>query len=618
MADQYQFHRGKKQTEEKRASREEIQRARSACPGTPDHFRQMVERAVSEQCRGARFQSESEKHPKRRKRGWRRVLLPVAATLALGCGALAAGNLWLKPYMVERGFSEEDARTVLVTEPQQEMTELENVVYPTGPVKEMDWQEPLLEVTEAYFDGSSLYFIARGSQESEAYDLYLRDHGSINGYDGITDLRKLEEDSLYLGIIELFDKNVGSDILESDTVQVEMTAIAYPKYEGRIFHAWKDLEAYEKVYGTGAFESDYFPGTTCYVMSKEDALSGYTPQRITVQVPVTQEARDVMEQYISTDSLSQEFMIGVPAETETGEETESQTAKEEETEKISSPGAYQEVKVEGSHVTGDLVCESGSLPMDAEITQMTREVYTGTLEAKPIDMEALKSLYTAGTSDGWEQSEPFGWQYQDQHIFADSGIESARYSNHEISNGQDEGLECAEEGEELEFCRQILERLGKEVAAGTEDFTTYDNNLDYVAQTILEGLPVARTEDNWQWYTSNHITLENGSLSSLTISSNYTVKEKEKVVLLDMEEILNLVSQYVEEGEIDVFDGILPVTEISLEYYVEMTRNGLAFRPVWNFQYSWTTESEGVAHTWDGCFYIDAVTGALVRDTFGY
>ena len=65
-------------------------------------------------------------------------------------------------------------------------------------------------------------------------------------------------------------------------------------------------------------------------------------------------------------------------------------------------------------------------------------------------------------------------------------------------------------------------------------------------------------------------------------------------------------------------EGDQPVDEISLEYYVDLTKQGLIFRPIWNFK---------VPAIWDGMegseaaknyFYIDALTGALIRDCYGY
>ena len=617
MAERYIFQKNKEKRQ--RAGRKQIEQARGQYPKMPEHFRQMVEQAAQEGLRQTRGAERGKRSVSGKKRSPGRIFLPVAATLAIGCGALAAGNLWLKPYMTERGFTEEDAEKVLVTEPQQQVTELEHIVYPTGQVKDREWNEPLLCVEEAYFDGNSLYFAARGSEESEAYDLFLRDHGSINGYDGRTDLGKAEEESsLYLGRIELFDKSAGEEILEGDTVEVEMTVQAYPRYEGRTFLTWKDEEAYEKVYGTGAFESDYFPGTTCYILSREDYSNGYTPQQIRLQVPVTGEAREIIRRYLEEDGLTWDSLFGnlVKPETEEKEEPAESASKKEGGQEALS-GTVREIKIEENHVTGQLTGENGVLPLDAEITQMADTVYTGTLEAKPVDIEIMQSLYAAGEPEGWQENEDWGWQYQDRSVRVSSNIEHAHYENEEIEKGNISNPGVAVTGKEKEFCLQIMERLGKE--ALIEEISVSGETASYSAQEILEGLPVVSNAISEQWATSGYMVLEKGSLALLDVSSNYFVTAKEEAQLLDMEEILESTGRYAEAGELYLEDAVQPVTEINLEYNVEMTRNGLVFRPVWTFRYSviWTDQDGNPIDESERFFCIDAVTGALVRDTYG-
>ena len=114
MAERYIFQKNKEKRQ--RAGRKQIEQARGQYPKTPEHFRQMVEQAAQEGLRQTRGAERGKRSVSGKKRSPGRIFLPVAATLAIGCGALAAGNLWLKPYMTERGFTEEDAEKVLVTE----------------------------------------------------------------------------------------------------------------------------------------------------------------------------------------------------------------------------------------------------------------------------------------------------------------------------------------------------------------------------------------------------------------------------------------------------------------------------------------------------------------------
>lgn len=638
MADQYTFHEEKRSGGRHKASPRQVEQARNHYPKTPEHFRQTVERAVAAQAvveerlegkaaaaKGSA--SQAAKGRGSRKRRWGRILLPAAATLALGCGALAAGNLWLKPYLMERGFSEEEAGKVIVTEPGQQTGQAEDNDLNRS-AKKMDWEEPLLDVREAYFDGSTLYFMAEGSPQSQNYDLYLRDHGSINGHDGMASLQKLEDGAMYMGRIDLTDPDAGKEILEADTAQVEMTAAAYQKYEGRVFCIWKDEEAYQEIYGTGAFTSEYFPGTACYALPAEDVINGYTPQRITVQVSMTDEAKEIIQRYLAEGTLTWDTPGNVSSGAEEagsekgGETQESRTGHGEERELAAEDAGEslnQTVKIEGTHVSGALQMENDSLAVDGEITQMEQKVYTGTLRAEAIEMEKLKSLQGADSQDQWQETIDGGWRFGDWPIFVSSDIEAAHYQNDALDRDGGECGERAPEGGELEFCRQLLAGLGKETLVKKRNWGVQDETVsEYEARTILEGLPVVPVSTSNQWSTANTIMLENGCLSGLYLSSNLTVTEKEEARLLDLEEILARAGEYAASGEISVPENAGPVTEISLEYYVEMTREGLAFRPAWTFWYAVEMETDGNRSTLDQYFCMDAATGALIRDAFGY
>lgn len=648
MAKKYIF--DEEELEQQQASREQVEQARGEYPKTPEHFKRVVEQAVAaqyaqqdskehagEQSRkiekqvlrekddfrknGKQISPEEKdfrqiKKARRKKtgnKGWKRFWIPLAATLALGGAAVAAGSFLLKPYLTEKGFSEDEAEQIIVTEPQQQVTELENMVYPSGQVKEKDWQEPLLKVTEAYFDGNSLYFIGEASEEAEEFELYLRDHASINGNDGLTTLQKLEENSLYLGRIELADKSVGTELLEAETVEVEMTAIAYAKYEGPIFYTWMDSEVYDEIYGIGAFQSEYAPNSTCYALPMEDVINGYTPHKITMQISMTEEAKEIIEKYIADGKMTWDNQLtdGGPAD-----QVEAEAA--EETTNADMPGAGETTNADVADQQEETEDWEQWICADANVTQRTENVYLGTLKAEPMDSEAVQSLYTAGDPEQWigqeanQETNQWGhWQYQDQHIFASTSYDGIHYENNELSETGGDSLDNAEPGQEIAFCEQILQQLGWESIV--KETKSYEENLKYFqTQVILEGLPVAWDS---QWPCAGSMCLENGALSYMNAPAKLRVLEKEEAKLLDMEKIQERAVEYLTSKGMDDGWEIQPLKEISLEYYVDLTREGLIFRPVWNFQY--TANYEDGMET-ELFFYIDAVTGAMIRDTTGY
>lgn len=610
--------------ETERLPKRQVSEMQESCPDTPQQFRDMVQKAVMlqlEDC-GQGTESPMRYGKKRRYRAW----LLAAAVLAAGTMAVAAGNGWLKEQLLGRGFTEEEAEALVVTEPEQQVSELTDAVYPSGAPIQKEWSEPLLTVEEAYFDGNSLYFIAKPSGEAGSYDLYLRDHASVNGQDGITSLSKLEDEDRYFGQIEIRKKENAAEIIDVDSVKVDMTVVAYPRYEGKILYTWKDADVYEQVFGTGAFESEY--GWPCYVGPFKDMIAGYMPHELTMEIPLTEEGKQVIEQYLGDEDL----YAGNPLVDPEGqgknadEENPAETPEVQETaeSRMEPAAAAEPAEIEGNHVTWEIPGEGGSLKIDAEIINEAEHVYTGTLHAGVYPDEILKSLYEEGDPEQWEVIDSGNedgtskqFQYQDRHIFAGGDLEMTRYENNEAGL-EVQGTETTiDEEENRKLCMQVLEKLGLNGRMEEDEMFSGETAKYYKAQIMLEGLPLAWSS---QWNTTSSMRIENGELASAFAPAKLTVAEKEEVTLPGIEKALERVGQYVRSGELD-FTGwaVQPVTEIALEYYVDLTKQGLVFRPIWNFKLTFLTDAEdGASWKIDGHIYIDALTGALVRDTFGW
>lgn len=613
-----------------------VERARARYPHTPEHFRTMVEQAVAVQMEEEKRQKSVERRQKNieqrrenverrqekeqqeygvrvepqeskannrkgnirtgnirtvasknRKKSWHKMLLPLAASLVLGGAALAAGGYFLYQRMMEKGYTQKEAELLLVTEPEQQVTELTGIVYPDGPTKEKEWKKPLLTIREAYFDGNTLYFLAEGSEESANYELYLRDHGSVSGQDGITSLEKLEADRLYLGEITLMDSDAAEKIIEDDSAEVVMTAIAYPKYDGNILYTWKDAEAYDEIFGIGAFE--YKEYGLCYVLPQEDVTIGYTPHQITMQVPLTEEAKAVIEQYRTEAQGTLSVSGGNGQEESTSEEGMHGAVNTSEYENNKAAQAAS-ISVEESHITATLPGTERNLYIDAEVVQGAAEVYTGILEMEKVDPEALMDLYQSESKDQW--------------IRRGDADSSAIYQK-----------KC-EPGKEAEFCELVLEHLGIPAsAAGYDDSLNTETYQTILAKPLLEGLTVAWKS---QCVSICNLVLEDGILTSITAPQKMKVTEKNTADLADMQMILEKLAEYVAAGEITMIEGDQPVYEIQLEYYVDLTRNGIVFRPIWNFKAKALWDGTEKSISAENYFYIDAITGALIRDCYGY
>ena len=183
-----------------------------------------------------------------------RILLPVAAILGVSTGVLATNIGRLYKELEQQGVAEQEAAQMVVTEPESTAENVENITsYPITP-EAVDWNQSMLTVKEAYFDGGGLSFLGEPSNEAKNYMITCRDHATVNGKDALASLNKIEGEDLYYGHITLYDDALIEKILNEDSeVELSMTIQAYPVYDGKIYNPWKDTEAYEKIIKIGSF-----------------------------------------------------------------------------------------------------------------------------------------------------------------------------------------------------------------------------------------------------------------------------------------------------------------------------------------------------------------------------
>lgn len=651
-------------------------------PQAPEHFRETVHRAVQRQMDRA----VSDTPKVRRMRKWRRLrfLLPAAAAFACAGIAVAAGGSVLFEYLSRSGvFSESEEETLIQNGLPQEAENLPGAVYGDRETADKDWKEPLFTVTEAYFDGSEFYFTAELSKEGQAYDLSVRDHVRINGQDaGLNQgFSPTEDPGVYIGRILVTDAAALAQDPESGVVTLELTINASPKQEEAAqYYTWKDEDAYRKLYQTGAFTCS-FPASEgeteedgeaaeeveipYYVLTWEDALLTYTPQKLTVEVALPeggipsekQEVTVVRQQEESADTG--ELAGQEPADTgepdgqepaDTGEpdgqkpDDAARTAEQNsngekmETGENAQGGSLPEegaeksrlVTVENGHISGALSGSGGVLQIDADVVQEAETAYIERLDMEKMPIERLMALYPEGTTQDWHpfsEGEAGTWQYQDRMIYVLSEYGHARYTNVEAdaakAGQKDETVDgmktsrtpapedVLSDRETENRCAEILTSLG--IDGRVEKLT---ENGEYRIINYHDGLPIANGS---QISGNGWLYLENGMLSELQWSGPFEVREQEETDLLEMEEVLEHLEGYLADGTLSLPLGGQPVVRTTLEYYLDMTSEGITCRPVWNFQVPYLPDLEAVlGEGLEMYCYIDAATGALVRDTWGW
>ena len=558
-----------------------------------------------------------------------RILLPVAAILGVSTGVLATNIGRLYKELEQQGVAEQEAAQMVVTEPESTAENVENITsYPITP-EVVDWNQSMLTVKEAYFDGGGLSFVGEPSNEAKNYMITCRDHATVNGKDALASLNKIEGEDLYYGHITLYDDALIEKILKEDSeVELSMTIQAYPVYDGKIYYTWKDTEAYEKIFKIGSFTDS--EGRVSYALPAEDVYRGYTPQTFTLTLPLNDEVRDIIEKYRKEGKLQAEDTgvepTGVePTSDSLDESTQETTSSESSLDSTEVNEKYDSEKtvlqVKESHVTASLPGKSGTLTIEADIIGSISDVSKGILEKCNISEEEIRSWF--GGKDGWEKSvtDEMVWENKEkglQLFVSDGMIQCDGLSEKDLG-----ALENNTE-EELNIINQLLSKANltgtsvrKSISNMTEGYDYYDTEI------LLNGVPVGRLSQHGYLGTAGFGPAPEDCYFNIPIPLQ--LKVEETVTMLPMEEILKSVEQYVKDGKIGFFteqndtgeteSTTIPVTKICLEYYIDETADGITYRPVWSFRcpYQWKDSPDE-----QELFYIDGETGALIRDAFGW
>ena len=554
-----------------------------------------------------------------------RILLPVAAILGVSTGVLATKLGWLHKELEQQGVTEQEAVQMVVTEPDSNAENVEDVTSYHITPKEKDWNQSMLSVTEAYFDGSGLSFLGEPSREAKNYTINCRDHATVNGEDALAALNKIDGEDLYYGHITLYDDALTEKILKEDSqVELSMTIQAYPDYNGKIYYTWKDEEAYRKIFKTGSFTDS--EGMLAYALPAEDAYRGYTPQTLTVTLPLNDEVRDIIEKYRKEGKLQAEDTGVEPISDSLDENTQETTDSEDPSDAAEANEKYDPetavLQVKESHVTASLPGKSGTLTIEADITGSTSDVSKGILEKYSVSEEEICSWF--GGEDGWEKSKTDEMVWENKEKGLQIFISDGRIQCDGLSEKNLGDLGNNTEEEELNIINQLLSRANltgtsvkKSISNMTEGYDYYDTEI------LLNGIPAGGLSQHG-YLGKAGFGPEPGDCY-FNIPSPLQVKEEEAVTLLSMEEIMKSVEQYVKEGKIGLFteqdtaeeaeSTTIPVTKICLEYYIDETAEGITYRPVWSFRcpYQWKDSPDE-----QELFYIDGETGALIRDAFGW
>ena len=268
------------------------------------------------------------------------------------------------------------------------------------------------------------------------------------------------------------------------------------------------------------------------------------------------------------------------------------------------------------HITDVYKGIENDLEIDADVEDVIYPVFTGTLSYKDISLEKGKKIY--GDEDGWHSSdfikEEGVIQYKEENIFL-----MVDKTNHSISFDNANTLSEIPKEEKLSsnsafnMALKAISLLGlnAEIMGEFTMDTDPEGVYSYSLRGMIDEIPIAMMTSE---ASQGSIEITGNKYSYAHFRYNYIVDDRKEVTLLEFSKILEKVKMYVNAGYIEMPESGQPVCAISLEYFVENTKNGIIFYPIWNFQ---VPSIYGIpmllGKDTDDYFYIDARDGMLVK-----
>lgn len=218
-------------------------------PRTTKRMQDMIKIRISEQVGAERAEQICVALPKQtvKKSAFREPLKWVAAAvvvLVCGTSVAAAANPELKRYLLERfAVGDVDAYMQNVSPEVNENTDGENnAVKDTLNQSEVSLEKPLWEISNAWYDGVTLYFSATPSEEakkmSDKYHMNPSDHCTVNGQDtllecsdaesGEGDLSEGEKTGQYHFQVNLGEKGISGDMDVSFCLNISLKDKSIP------------------------------------------------------------------------------------------------------------------------------------------------------------------------------------------------------------------------------------------------------------------------------------------------------------------------------------------------------------------------------------------------------
>lgn len=231
------------------------------------------------------------------------------------------------------------------------------------------------------------------------------------------------------------------------------------------------------------------------------------------------------------------------------------------------------------------------LYIDPEYGEMPNEwrLYSGTPGA---DAEYTLSYYLAG----------------DHAAYSDRSIKTIPSGNTDIKTRQE--YEYTEEEKRLfeeskSEAYGILDALQVESIPFSGKIEEFDDIYVSYVSTVSSLGGIATVRDDYH-FISNTVTVNEDGIEDIQFGGSFSMGESEEVRILSLDEIIDIFSKKVNDGDIYLYNENFIVKRIGLYYYIDY-ENG-RFLPVWCFCASWPEDQNSIFP----CVCLNAETGGFI------
>lgn len=266
-----------------------------------------------------------------------------------------------------------------------------------------------------------------------------------------------------------------------------------------------------------------------------------------------------------------------------------------------------------AHIKETYQGKEGEFCIDADVEKIPGSIYTGNITFSDISLEKGKLLY--GDVEKWESTDQLkdaeAFQYNQEDIFLYKLHDTSQFYFDTPDNLQAD-CDIGEEHAKImaEEAVSLLE-INAEIQGPVAQYEDPEGIYSYMLRGKIQDIPTVYMSEI---PSIGSIEITGAHYSYLQYGNNLQPENLKAAELLEFDEILDKVQLYAKAGYIQIPDE-MSITNISLGYYIESSADSPRFFPVWNFQVPSLTEDE--PFMWgqeaDDLFYIDAVTGVLVK-----